>query len=152
MTTRVMTRSPLAFARQALRTAERSLPAYSSARSRHDYTQPQLLAVLALKQFFKTDYRGIAAALADSSDLRAALRPTKVPHYSTLAYAAGRLLKNGDSRPFKGPSSPRRPTAGWPARPPRPPSMPPGPTAGTPPATSSSDPGAGGSPASAGPS
>ena len=106
-----MTRSPLAVARQALATAERSLPAYSSPRSRHDYTQPQLFALLALKQFFKTDYRGMAAILADSSDLRAALRLAKVPHYSTLAYAAARLLKKGGSRPSRPPSLPTRPTA-----------------------------------------
>ena len=85
-----MTKSPLAVAREAFRAATSSLPAYSSARSRHDYTQPQLFAVLALKQFFRADYRGIAAILADSSDLRAALGLAKVPHYSALAYAARR--------------------------------------------------------------
>jgi hypothetical protein len=110
--TRPMTRSPLAVARQALATAERSLPAYSSARSRHDFTQPQLLAALTLKQFFRTDYRGIVAILADSSDLRAALRLARVPHFSTLAYAAQRLLKKGGSRPPRPSCSPTRPTAG----------------------------------------
>ena len=93
-------------------TAERSLPPYSSARSRHDYTQPQLFAVLALKQFFRTDYRGIAAILTDSSDLRAALRLAKVPHFSTLAYAADRLLKKGASRPPRPLCSRTPPTAG----------------------------------------
>ena len=110
--TRPMTRSPLAVARQALATAERSLPAYSSARSRHDYTQHQLFAVLALKQFFRTDYRGVAALLADSTDLRAALRLAKVPHFSTLAYAAPRVLKKGGSRRPRPSCSPTRPTAG----------------------------------------
>jgi hypothetical protein len=110
--TRPMTRSPLAVARQALAAAERSLPPYSSARSRHDYTQPQLFAVLALKQFFKTDYRGIAAILIDSCDLRAALRLAKVPHFSTLAYAAQRLLKKGGSRPPRPSCSRTPPPAG----------------------------------------
>src|SRR3954466_13127527 len=106
-TTRPMTKSPLAVARQAIDVAAASLPPYSSARSRHDYTQPQLFAALALKQFFKTDYRGIAAILADSADLRRELGLPKVPHYSTLAYAAARLLKKGGTTPSSRPSTPR---------------------------------------------
>ena len=89
-----------------------SLPAYSSARSRHDFTPPQLFAVLTLKQFFETDYRGIVAILADTSDLRAALRPARVPHYSTLAHAAQRLLKKGGSRRPRPSCPPTRLTAG----------------------------------------
>jgi hypothetical protein len=105
-TTRPMTKSPLAVARQAIETAAASLPLYSSPKSRHDYTQPQLFAVLALKQFFRTDYRGVVAILADSTDLRRVLGLAKVPHYSTLAYAAARLLKKGGSRRCKAPSRP----------------------------------------------
>lgn len=100
-----MSKSPLAVARSAIQAAAGALPPYSSAKSRRDYTQPQLFAVLALKQFFRADYRGIAAILADSSDLRRALGLAKVPHYSTLAYAAARLLKKGGTRPCSGPSS-----------------------------------------------
>jgi Transposase domain (DUF772) len=92
-----MTKSPLAVAREALAVARASLPAYSSKFSRKDFTQHQLFAALALKQFFRTDYRGVAAILTDSSDLRAALGLTDVPHPSTLCYAAGRLLKRGAS-------------------------------------------------------
>jgi hypothetical protein len=105
-TTRPMTKSPLAVARRAIDTAAASLPLYSSPKSRHDYTQPQLFAALALKQFFRTDYRGIAAILADSADLRRELGLAKVPHYSTLTYAAARLLKGGASTPSSPPSSP----------------------------------------------
>jgi hypothetical protein len=101
-----MTKSPLAVARAALETAIAGLPPYSSPRSRHDYTQPQLFAILALKQFLKADYRGVTAILADSSDLRRALGLAKAPHYSTLAYAAARLLKKGASAPYSPPSSP----------------------------------------------
>lgn len=54
--------------------------------------------MLALKTFFKTDYRGIAQLLTDLADLRTDLGLTKVPHYSTLCYAAGRLLKRGRLR------------------------------------------------------
>lgn len=99
-----MTKSPLAVARAAIDAAADALPLYSSPKSRHDYTQPQLFAILALKQFFRADYRGIVAILADSTDLRRALGLAKVPHYSTLAYAAARLLKRGGSRTCKRPS------------------------------------------------
>ena len=92
-----MTKSPRAVAQEALRLAKDALPAYTSARSRKDFTGHQLFAILALKTFFKTDYRGIAQLLADFSDLRDDLGLTKVPHYSTLCYAAGRLPKKGRS-------------------------------------------------------
>jgi hypothetical protein len=92
-----MSKSPLAVAREALRAAAESLPAYSSPRSRKDFTQHQLFAALALRQLFKTDLRGIAAILADSSDRRRELGLAKVPHYSTLGYAARRPLKKGPS-------------------------------------------------------
>ena len=75
--------------------AKAALEPYSAARSRKDFTQHQLFAVLALKTFFKTDYRGIAQLLTDFAELREELGLTKVPHYSTLCYAAGRLLKKG---------------------------------------------------------
>jgi hypothetical protein len=99
-----MTRSPVALARMALRVARDALPAYSSKCSRRDFTQHQLFAILVLKQFLKTDYRGIVQVLADWSDLRRLLGLTKLPHYSTLKYAHDRLLKkglfSGWSRPF----------------------------------------------------
>jgi hypothetical protein len=75
----------------------RGLPAYSSARSRKDFTQHQLFAILALKTFFKTDYRGVVQLFKDFADLQQDLQLDKVPHYSTLCYAAQRLLKKGRS-------------------------------------------------------
>ena len=95
-----MTKSPRAVAQEALRLAKESLPAYTSARSRKDFTAHQLFAVLALKTFFKTDYRGIAQLLTDLGDLRKDLGLTRVPHYSTLCYAAARLLKQGRSSSY----------------------------------------------------
>jgi hypothetical protein len=92
-----MTKSPRAVAREALRLAQEALPAYSSTFSRRDFTQHQLFALLALKTFVKTDYRGVAALLADFSDLRADLGLDQVPHYSILCKAARRLLKKGSS-------------------------------------------------------
>src|SRR5947209_16162276 len=95
ITTRTMTKSPRAVAREALRLAQESLPAYSSKFSRKDFTQHQLFAALALKTFFKTDYRGVIQMLRDFAELREDLSLDDVPHYSTLCYAAKRLLKKG---------------------------------------------------------
>jgi hypothetical protein len=92
-----MTKSPRAVAKEALRLASEALPAYSSKYSRKDYTQHQLFAVLALKTFLKTDYRGVVQHLADFAELRQDLGLGKVPDHSTLCYAAQRLLKKGSS-------------------------------------------------------
>lgn len=102
-----MTKSPRAVAQEALALAREALPAYSSTTSRKDFTAHQLFAILALKTFFKTDYRGIAQLLTDLSDLRTDLGLDKVPHYSTLCYAAARLLKKG--RPSSSSTAPPRP-------------------------------------------
>ncbi len=53
-----MTKSAVRLAREALAVGRVALPAYSNRFSRRDFTQPQLFALLALKQFLKTDYRG----------------------------------------------------------------------------------------------
>ncbi len=105
-----MTKSPRAVAREALRLAQEALPAYSSKFSRQDFTQPQLFALLALKTFFKTDYRGVVQLAADFAELREELGLAKVPHYSTLCKAEQRLLKKGrpsssSSRPPCAPTS-----------------------------------------------
>jgi hypothetical protein len=92
-----MTKSPRAVAREALRLAREALPAYSSKFSRRDYTQHQLFALLALKTFFKTDYRGLIQMVEDFAELRQDLGLDKVPHYSTLCYAEQRLQKKGSS-------------------------------------------------------
>jgi hypothetical protein len=102
-----MTKSPRAVAREALRLAQEALPAYSAVRSRKDYTQHQLFAILALKTFLKTDYRGVAQFLTDFAEIRDDLGLERVPHYSTLCYAAGRLLKKG--RPSSSSCAPPRP-------------------------------------------
>ena len=90
-----MTKSPLALAREALAVAEAGLPLYGSVRSRHDFTLPQLFAILVLREFFKTDYRGIVQLLHDLSDLRESLGLKKVPHFTTLQKAKQRLEKRG---------------------------------------------------------
>ena len=93
---RSMSKSPRAVAREALRVASDALPAYSSKFSRKDFTQHQLFALLVLKTFLKTDYRGLAQILDDFSELREDLSLAKVPHYSTLCKALKRLLKKGN--------------------------------------------------------
>lgn len=93
---RAMTKSALQVAREALKAGETALPAYGSPFSRHDYTRPQLFALLALRQFLRTDYRGIVTLAAEWRELREALRLSRVPHYSTLAHAAPRLLAGAE--------------------------------------------------------
>jgi len=113
---RTMSKSALCVAREALAVGRAALPAYGSRFSRRDYTQPQLFALLVLKQFLRVDYRGVVALLAEWRDLRDALGLRKVPHYSTLAHAARRLLARAEKG---GPSAvPRRrssPARGLPA-------------------------------------
>jgi len=88
-----LTKSPLRVAREALAVGRASLRPYTHKFSPKKYTQPQLFACLVLKTFLKTDYRGLAAHLADSSDLRAALDLTVVPHFTTPQKASRRLLR-----------------------------------------------------------
>src|SRR5215472_8675379 len=89
-TTRPMTKSPRAVAKEALRLAQESLPAYSSRFSRKDYTQHQLFALLTLKTFFKTDYRGVIQLLLDFAELREELGLRSVPQrYNRKLWLAG---------------------------------------------------------------
>jgi hypothetical protein len=90
-----MTKSPRRVAREALALAREALLAYSCPTSRKDYTQHQLFALLALKTFLKTDYRGVVAFPADFPELQADLGLTKFPNFSTLSYAERRLLQRG---------------------------------------------------------
>src|SRR5438045_6447009 len=97
-TTRPMTKSALAVARQALAAARAALPPYASKFAKRTYTRHQLFAALAVREFLRTDYRGVEQHLRDWSDLRAALGlGGRVPDHTTLQKAADRLLKK--SRP-----------------------------------------------------
>jgi hypothetical protein len=77
---------------EALETGTKALPLYSHRNSPKVYTQPQLFACLVLKQFFKTDYRGITEMLRDLPELVKLLGLKDVPHYTTLQKACRRLL------------------------------------------------------------
>ncbi len=89
------TKDPIALARVALEAGRKALPPYSRPKSPHKYTQGQLFAMLVLREFLGHDYRKFVTCLAQWSDLREALDLKHVPHYSTLCYAADRLLKKG---------------------------------------------------------
>ena len=100
-----MTKSALAVARQALTAAGAALPLYASKFSRKTYTQPQRFALLAVRAFFGTDYRGVEQLARDWSDLRAALGLSRVPDHTTLKRAADRLLeKKGPPPSWRSPS------------------------------------------------
>lgn len=90
---RQTTKSVLSLAAVAYELGQRTLPAYSCALSPQVYTQPQLFALLVLRQFLRRDYRGLSQMLEEWSDLREVLGLKKVPHYTTLQKAAARLLK-----------------------------------------------------------
>ncbi len=98
-TSRPMTKSPLKLARMALSVARESIPAYSSKFSRKDFTQHQHFALMALREFLKTDYRGLEQMLKDWAELREALGLEKVPDHSTIQKAAERLLERGGPPP-----------------------------------------------------
>jgi hypothetical protein len=88
-------KSPLDLARTALEQAREAIPQYSSRFSRHDYTQHQLYALVALRRLLKTDYRGLEATLRDWTELRDALGLSRVPDHSTIQRAARRLKGKG---------------------------------------------------------
>ena len=94
---RQMSKSAVRVAREALATGRAAPPTYGSRWSRHDYTQPQLFALLVLRRFLKTDYRGVVALVAEWAELRRALGLRKVPHYSTLAHASRRILADAEA-------------------------------------------------------
>jgi hypothetical protein len=88
----VTSKSPKAVVLAALATARRSLPAYSHRNSPKTFTQHQLFACLVLKNFLKSNYRGVVAHLKDHPSLCAILELKKVPHFTTLQKASRRLL------------------------------------------------------------
>jgi len=91
-------KSPQAVALAALATARRALPEYAHRYSPKKFTQHQLFACLVLKNFLRTDYRGLAAHLEDNPSLLAALELKHVPHFTTFQKASHRLLQTGPAR------------------------------------------------------
>lgn len=74
----------------ALRSARRCVAEYGSVKSRHDFTQPQLVACLVIRAYMKATYRGIMEILEVSPPLCEALGLKEVPHWTTLQKCAAR--------------------------------------------------------------
>ena len=86
-------KSPMKVAQVAYHAGRQALPRYAHKFSRRDYTCAQLFAILVLRKFFKTDYRGIQAILSEWTDLRQILElGDKVPHFTTPQKASTKLL------------------------------------------------------------
>jgi hypothetical protein len=84
----------------AMRLGGKHLADYGSARSRHDFTQRQLMSLLILRAYLKTTYRGLVELLEGHSRLRAVLgMQDKLPHYTTLQKFSARsaVLKIADA-------------------------------------------------------
>jgi len=70
----------------AMKLGGRHLADYGARRSRHDFTQRQLMTCLILRAYLKTTYRGVLEHLKNCPTLRRELGlDDKLPHYSTLA-------------------------------------------------------------------
>jgi transposase len=69
----------------AMRLGAQHLADYGATRSRHDFTQRQLMSCLILRAYLKTTYRGVLEFLSVSPSLREELGlQDKLPHYTTL--------------------------------------------------------------------
>ena len=88
------TKSALGLAREALAAGRKALPQYSHVNSPKFFTQDQLFALLVLKQFFKTDYRGLMVRVREWQELKDVLGLNHTPHWTTLQKAHARLSKN----------------------------------------------------------
>jgi hypothetical protein len=80
-------------ATEALAVGEKVFPRYAHRFAPKVYTQPQLFTCLVLRNFLKTDYRGISQILDENADLRQAIGLKATPHFTTLQKACKRLLR-----------------------------------------------------------
>ena len=89
------TKSATEFAKTTYDAARRAFPDFSGPFSPKKFTQPQIVTMLALRQFFKLDYRGTTERLREWRELREAIGigDDRVPHFTTLIHAEKRLLK-----------------------------------------------------------
>jgi hypothetical protein len=91
-------KSPRRVFQVAYDAARRALAAHRHKSSPKEFTQPQLMACLVLKEFLRTDYRGLAAHLGDPPDLARLIELKAVPHFTTFQKAARRLLVAAPAR------------------------------------------------------
>jgi hypothetical protein len=74
----------LPFARVARDVAQAVLPPYRTRFSKHQFTQPQLLAVLCLMRYEDWTFREAEVRLREHRDLREVLQLASVPDYTTV--------------------------------------------------------------------
>lgn len=75
----------------AMRLSQPHLAPYGATRSRHDFTQRQLMTCLVLRAYLQTTYRGLVEVMRISPNLRECLGlGEKLPHYTTLQKFSGR--------------------------------------------------------------
>src|SRR5712691_10794010 len=74
----------LPFARVAWDVSHAILPPYRSRFSKHQFTQPQLLAILCLMRYEDWTFREAEVRLREHSELRATLRLSSVPDHTTV--------------------------------------------------------------------
>jgi hypothetical protein len=74
----------LPFARIALQVSRAVLPRYRSRFSKHQFTQPQLLAILCLMRYEDWTFREAEVRLGEPRELRQNLGLTSVPDFTTL--------------------------------------------------------------------
>jgi len=74
----------LPFARIALQVAKAVLPRFRSRFSKHQFTQPQLLAILCLMRYEDWTFREAEVRLGEHRELRQALGLASVPDFTTL--------------------------------------------------------------------
>ncbi len=84
----------LPFARIALHVCRAVLPRYRSRFSKHQFTQPQLLAILCLMRYEDWTFREAEVRLGEHRELRQALGLVSVPDFTTLY----RFLQRLDDR------------------------------------------------------
>jgi hypothetical protein len=74
----------LPFARIALQVSKAVLPRYRSRFSKHQFTQPQLLAILCLMRYEDWTFREAEVRLGEHRELRQTLGLSSVPDFTTL--------------------------------------------------------------------
>lgn len=81
------------FAKVALEVSSAVLPLYRKKRSKHIFTQPQLLTVLLLMRFEEWTLRETEVRLLEHKELREAIGLSRAPDYTTLHRFMKRLSK-----------------------------------------------------------
>ncbi len=86
------------FARLALKIATAVLPRYRTRFSKHQFTQPQLLAILCLMRYEDWTFREAEVRLNEHGELRRALGLRQVPDHSTMCRFLSRLPEQAIGR------------------------------------------------------